>query len=182
MQIEKIVPFSTPLWKFNIGADFGAEVAACYELQERLPTVIKSNIGGYQSPSIKLEETFPALHAKLVPVLATIANNAQLNINIDIAWVNINKTYNGNQAHDHRNCALSGVVYLQVGADTGPIVFENPTLSTFFPIDDSISPFFGLYSILPAIGDVVVFPAYLKHFVRQNLAAEDRISIAFNMV
>jgi hypothetical protein len=49
---------------------------------------------------------------------------------------------------------------------------------------DSITEYnYGTYWVPPTVGTLYIFPAYLKHFVTQNLADEKddaRISIAFN--
>jgi ectoine hydroxylase-related dioxygenase (phytanoyl-CoA dioxygenase family) len=38
----------------------------------------------------------------------------------------------------------------------------------------------SVWSYGPVAGDLIIFPAYLSHFVESNMSAEDRISIAFN--
>ena len=182
MPVEKIIPFITPIWKFNIGADFDAEIATCYQIQNELPSAGKSNLGGYQSPTIDLKTKFPNLMERIFPELNNVVTDSELKISIDNAWININKNRDTNLSHYHPHSALSGVIYLQFVLNAGGIVFENPTLSGAFPIDDSVQHFFGGYGIVPTIGDVVIFPSYLKHYVEPNLSTEDRISIAFNMV
>jgi uncharacterized protein (TIGR02466 family) len=182
MPVEKITPFVTPIWKFNIGADFDVEIATCYEIQNELPSTGKSNLGGYQSPTINLKTKFPNLMEKISPELNTVVTDSELKISIDNAWININKNRDANHSHYHPYSALSGVIYLQFVFNAGEIVFENPTISGVFPIDDSVQHFFGCCKLVPTIGDVIIFPSYLKHYVEPNLSAEDRISIAFNMV
>ena len=50
MQIEKFIPFVTPIWKFTLDGDFQKEISTCYEIESKLPSNFKSNLGGYQSP------------------------------------------------------------------------------------------------------------------------------------
>jgi hypothetical protein len=38
----------------------------------------------------------------------------------------------------------------------------------------------SFWSYGPVAGDLIIFPAYLSHFVESNMSVEDRISIAFN--
>ena len=181
MEIEKIVPFVTPIWRFNLGDDFQAEIATCYDIESRIPSASKSNLGGYQSPNINLSEYFNALKDKLFPVLKVISDDIEMNLGLDNSWVNINRKNNSNRIHTHRDSAFSGTVYLKTNPNSGQIVFLNPTMSEAFPIDDTIKHFYGYYEIIPKVGDVLVFPAYLRHYVDSNLSDEDRISIAFNM-
>jgi len=182
MIVEKIIPFFTPVWKFNIGDKFDTDIARCYQIQNEAPSTKKSNVGGYQSQNVDLKIKFPDLVQRISPSLNGIIQDSELKLSIDNAWININKTNNSNNSHYHPNSALSVVIYLQTNLDSGQIVFENPTASGAFPIDDSIKHFFGVYCISPKIGDVLVFPSYLKHYVEPNLSSQDRISISFNMV
>lgn len=182
MLVEKIIPFFTPLWKFNIGGGFDADIAACYQVQNEVPSTEKSNVGGYQSQNVDLKTKFPDLVRRVSPSLDGVVQDSELNLGIDNAWVNINKTNNSNISHYHPQSALSGVIYLQTSPKAGRIVFENPTVSGAFPIDPAVKHFFGVYFIAPEVGDVLIFPSYLKHYVEPNLSSEDRISIAFNMV
>jgi len=181
MEIEKIVPFVTPIWRFNLGDDFQAEIATCYDIESTMSSASRSNLGGYQSPSIDLSEHFISLKDKLFPVLKVISDDIEMNLRLNNSWVNINRKNNSNRIHTHRGAAFSGTVYLKTNPNSGKIVFLNPTMSEAFPIDDTIKYFYGYSEIIPKVGDVLIFPAYLRHYVDSNLSDEDRISIAFNM-
>lgn len=181
MEIEKIVPFVTPIWKFNLGNDFQEEIATCYDIESKIPSVSKSNLGGYQSPNIDINEHFEGLRNKLFPVLKVISDDIEMHLGLDNLWININRRNNSNRIHTHRGAAFSGCIYLKTNPNSGQIVFLNPTMSEAFPIDDKIKYFYAECSLVPIVGDVLVFPAYLKHYVDPNLSDEDRISIAFNM-
>jgi len=181
MIMEKEIPFFTPVWKFNIGVDFAEDIALCYQTQNEIPSVKISNMGGYQSFKIDLKVKFPSLFERVLPKLNDVLQDSKLNVSVRSAWVNINKTHNSNVSHFHANSALSGVIYLQTSPNSGNIVFENPTASPAFPITETVKGFFGVYFVSPQVGDVLVFPSYLRHYVESNLSDKDRISIAFNM-
>lgn len=180
-EIKKITPFVTPIWKFNLGDDFQKEISICYDIESKLPSNVLSNAGGYQSPNININEYFVLLSKKLFPVLEAISNDIGMNLDLENSWVNINRKNNFNRTHIHKGSSFSGVVYLKTNSNSGPIIFLNPTGSEAYPIDDTIKDFYGRYEINPTVGDILVFPSYLKHYVDPNLSDEDRISIAFNM-
>jgi uncharacterized protein (TIGR02466 family) len=52
---------------------------------------------------------------------------------------------------------------------------QEETLSTFTEYNASI------WSILPEAGKLIIFPAWLEHYVEPNTSTEERISIAFNI-
>jgi uncharacterized protein (TIGR02466 family) len=181
MQIEKFIPFVTPIWKFTLDGDFQKEISTCYEIESKLPSNFKSNLGGYQSPEVDINVYFESLRGKLFPMLKAISDDIQMNLSLTDLWVNINRKNSFNRVHLHGNSAFSGVLYLKTNSNSGQIVFLNPTMAEAFPIDDTIKDFYGNYSFVPVVGDVLVFPSYLSHYVNPNLSDEDRISIAFNM-
>ena len=181
MSIHKVIPFATPIWMFSIEDNFQAEIDTCYAYEAKFASNKLSNVGGYQSQNVALEEHFLPLTNKLTPVLRAVADDIGMVFNINNAWLNINRKNNFNSPHLHPNSAFSGVVYLKTNAASGKIIFFNPTMSEAFPINNQIEHFWGSYFFEPKVGDVLVFPSYLRHYVEPNFSDEDRISIAFNM-
>lgn len=179
--ISKIIPFATPIWSFNIDDSFENEIKTCYKIEKKIPSEIKSNVGGYQSKNIKLEEYFPSLTNKLTFALENIAKDIGMSFEVPNSWININRKNNFNKIHLHPHCAFSVVVYLKTNKNCGKITFYNPVDINSFLIGDTLNHFYGTYSFTPNVGDVLVFPSYLKHFVEPNMSDEDRISIAFNL-
>jgi uncharacterized protein (TIGR02466 family) len=179
----KITPFSTSVWKYNFVTDFSKEIAKCYEIKEKCPSSNRSNQGGYQSPTMNGEDftkTFPELFESIVPNIAETAKEIGSNFSIDNAWVNINGKNSYNMEHTHPKSALSAVVYLKTQERCGNIVFKNPTLVQHYPCNTALPEFWGEYWLPSEQGTMLVFPAYLSHYVEQNLSDEDRISIAIN--
>ena len=87
-------------------------------------------------------------------------------------WVNVNKKGDWNLIHTHPNCDLSLVWYLT----DGDICFDNPNSHNRLEVGDC-----SVWESKNKKGDVVVFPADLKHFVNPNQKDEDRMSLAFNI-
>ena len=179
--ITKVMPFVTPIWSFHIGDSLKNEIETCYRIEKETPSEIKSNVGGYQSGNVCLRTHFLSLTKKLSPSLEKIAEDVGMSFDVSNAWININRKNNFNKLHLHPHCAFSVIVYLKTNDNSGKITFYNPAAVDSFLIDDTLNHFYGTYSFIPKVGDVLVFPAYLKHFVEPNLSDEDRISIAFNM-
>lgn len=181
MLVQKVIPFATPIWHFNIGDAFNNEIDVCYTYAANFAPVKNSNVGGYQSPEINLDNYFLAIKSKLVDIVKEIANDVGTDFIFDNAWININKKGDFNAPHYHPNAAFSGVVYLKTSLNSGLIRFNNPVMIGAFPITDKVDGFWSNYFFVPKVGDVLIFPAYLNHHVEPNLSDEDRISIAFNL-
>jgi uncharacterized protein (TIGR02466 family) len=100
------------------------------------------------------------------------------------AWVNINGKGGYNVPHDHGTWNLAGSYYVatpaQPAAHSGLIEFLNPAGA--LPLVMAL----GSKMVQPAIrvqpqpGNMLIFPAYLRHWVYPNNEDEDRISVAFN--
>jgi uncharacterized protein (TIGR02466 family) len=82
--------------------------------------------------------------------------------------------------HTHPKSVLSLVLYLKTQENCGNIVFKNPTLAQHYPCNTALQEFWGEYWLPSKKGSMYIFPAYLPHYVEQNLSEEDRISIAIN--
>ena len=177
----QLIPFKSPLWCFNLGTVQDETINKCYALEKQIPTTNNSNRGGYQSPAISLEEMFPELYRDVCLLKSTIEYESLFRIKLANAWVNINRKHDYNITHNHPKAAFSGVIYLKVPDNSGPIVFKNPAPVNLFPVSSESPLFYPDYLLVPNPGDTIFFPAYLHHFVEVNQSNEDRISIAFNM-
>jgi len=108
-------------------------------------------------------------------------------------WANINRTGDYHDPHNHPHAYLSGTYYVRV-PDEAPIVgsrkdirsghisFYDPRGAvnmTAIRRDPNIEAEFTLH---PRAGLILLWPAFLQHFVHPNLCEEPRISISFNVV
>ena len=168
IQPEKL--FSTPLW--HIKAEDG-DKKSIDELYEWVldyqddEGVTKSNRGGWQSSD---SDNFDAIPH--IDLLKKKLYHLGCGLKLQNWWVNVNKKGDWNLIHTHPNCDLSLVWYLT----DGDICFDNPNSHNRLEVGDC-----SIWESKNKKGDVVVFPADLKHFVNPNQKDEDRMSLAFNI-
>ena len=159
-----------------------------YAYKNVCSSVNVSNVGGYQSANLNLDDT------NLNP-LCTLVETKSLNlcknlniknkIKITSMWFNINKKGNYNQAHAHSGF-ISGVFYVKTNPNSGQIVFRHPSqLHPYFMKDIEVNEYHpsiaNEWFFDPADCDLYLFPSYLEHYVLPNNTDEDRISFAFNI-
>ena len=105
-------------------------------------------------------------------------------VSVDNWWFNINQKGIKNAYHSHPGADYSLVYYVKTHEDCGDLVLErsddkvlfNREFIHHFEIHDPD------YRIKPEDGQLVIFPAWLKHSVDINKKDNDRISLAVNFV
>jgi uncharacterized protein (TIGR02466 family) len=106
-------------------------------------------------------------------------------LELDTCWGNINPKYGFNTTHSHPSCLWSGVYYLQVPENCGNIYFVDPIKprihygAQYNNENSELASTSIFYK--PQVSKLIIFPAYLEHFVRPNLSDTDRISLSFNI-
>jgi uncharacterized protein (TIGR02466 family) len=162
----------------------------CYALKESSSGRVISNGGGWQSHDLaldtpELQELFRAITEKLNELHRYFNFTSSMSQLIDEAWVNISKKGNFNYTHNHPGKFFSCVYYVKGGLNKGNIDFTTPIEAHAYTIHNNMvaahNSFTGhALSIPPITGELLIFPAWLNHVVRQNEMDEDRISIALN--
>ena len=108
-------------------------------------------------------------------------------------WANVNRLGDYHDPHNHPYAYLSGTYYVRVPdsraqlrnrADVRPgcITFYDPRGAvnmTAIKGDPQIEPEF---TVSPKPGMVLLWPAFVMHYVHPNLSDEPRISISFNLI
>lgn len=108
-------------------------------------------------------------------------------------WPNINRLGDYHDAHNHPGSYLSGTYYLKMPgakeplrnrADLRPshITFYDPRPGvnmTAIAKDPYVDP---EYTVLPEPGLLMMWPAFLSHFIHPNLSKDTRVSVSFNIV
>jgi uncharacterized protein (TIGR02466 family) len=108
-------------------------------------------------------------------------------------WANVNRFGDYHDPHNHPHAYLSGTYYVRVPqghalphnrADVRPgcITFYDPRGSvnmTAIKNDPQVEPEF---TVAPWPGMILMWPAFLLHYVHPNLADDSRISISFNLI
>ena len=152
----------------------------------------KSTVGGWQSES--------NYHSFENPICSFIEESLQtgLNLNpifnekcqyrISSMWINVNQEGHANLKHGHPGAHLAGVCWINAPKKSGELWFDSPHMYTNWTeletyseqFKDSLYAHPGYY-FSPIEGHIMIFPASLIHYVRQNKSKQDRISISFNL-
>ena len=107
----------------------------CLEQEQNTKGVVKSNIGGYQSPDFpldapELEELIQAIEWSFREYTADLIYPPPLSV--ANMWCNINYYKDGNAPHVHPNSVYSGAYYVQTPKDCGEICFQHPALDLLY--------------------------------------------------
>ena len=87
-------------------------------------------------------------------------------------WGHIHEKNMSTNMHNHYDCYVSAVVYLEVPEGSGSIVFL-PKLNQY-----NNSAYKSKFA--PEKGVYYIFPGYLDHFVTRNMSDQFRISLSMN--
>ena len=140
----------------------------CLNVRQKDPVGnVLTNMGGWQSQSI-YEDTL--ITDSLYKVFKH-RNHFTSELKIINHWININGPGSWNALHEHPQCDLAGVFYIDVPENSGQIMFENLPYR-----NQNIQKF-----IKPVKGLILLFPAHARHAVLPNESNEDRISVSFNI-
>ena len=180
--------FKVPVYKAQLNLDIKKLQSFCNEYQQNNTGRIISNIGGYQSNDLPLNNT--SLHP-LIKEINThsskfakefLVDNGQTLSNM---WMNSNLYKDTNKSHNHPGCDISGVYYVKTPDDCGNIVFEHPMKDVFgyyFKYLENPNEYNSTFWSKPVAENALyLFPGWLNHYVDPNLnKTEERISISFN--
>jgi hypothetical protein len=137
--------------------------ANIYNLKANDPGSNKSNRGGWQSTSFLCCDKNYYWICNLISRINLIIHSKKYRpLN---CWFNINSTGNFNDWHAHGNRPYVAVLYISVPKNSGNIEFRKNNI---------------FYKYSPKVGDLIIFPGNLEHRVLENLAVENRISLAIN--
>lgn len=109
------------------------------------------------------------------------------------AWPNVNRFGDYHDLHNHPHCWLSGTYYVAVPQSNealpgrkdrrpGSISFYDPRPQANMNAVAKDPQVEAEYSLLPKPGTILLWPAFLHHFVHPNLSKDLRISVSFNVV
>ena len=103
---------------------------------------------------------------------------------LDSLWVNLLKPGGHHAGHIHPHSILSGTLYVEAPAGSGPIRFEDPRLPQMMaaPVrrDDAPQDLSTFVSVDPTPGTLLIWESWLRHEVLPGRARSDRLSISFN--
>ena len=105
---------------------------------------------------------------------------------IDGMWANVNRYRDYNLTHSHGG-EWSFVYYIKIPKDSGNLIFTDPRIRRQNSvvkgfIDNHNNSFtHDIYIATPEEGNLILFPAWLEHYVQFNTSKQPRISISGNV-
>lgn len=101
------------------------------------------------------------------------------------AWLNLGNNQNIDAPHCHPGRVFSAVYYLEAGNNCADLILTNPNQSLAHVIHPLFVDTYTCFNshnhrIVPSTGLLIIFPSYLQHYVQQNIAGNQRLSLAFN--
>lgn len=169
-------------------------------LQERAETSLKrSNVGGFHSSTdfwksggAEPAELFHHVAAAVTDYLAierrVDASSLQVTLSAE-GWSNVARRGHYSKPHVHPNANLSGVYYVDPGVaavdvpnaeQSGVIEFIDPRHRPHMFETPGTQPFDG-YRVVPEASLLLLFPAWLYHYVHPYWGTAPRICVAFNV-
>ncbi len=108
-------------------------------------------------------------------------------------WANVNRFGDYHDLHNHPHAYLSGTYYVAVPKPETPVATRpdaRPGCITFYDPRGAVNmtairddpQIEAEHTVQPEPGMILLWPAFLHHFVHPNLAEAPRISISFNAV
>ncbi len=201
VRAEQVGLFETPILHGRLADAAALTTALRDSIRARhasVPSLTRSNIGGWHSATDMLDWGGPAA-AALADTAVKMAKRCSHFEGRDPAsvewtvkmWANVSPPGALNMSHAHPGVLWAAVYYVDMGdpgSDGGELFFEDPR----FPIPFMRMPGFRLRGIdgqpqpvehrMPTeAGDLVLFPAWLRHGVRPHGGTGNRISIAMNI-
>ncbi|AGH31515.1 hypothetical protein SWZG_00002 [Synechococcus phage S-SKS1] len=156
------------------------------ELSKRTEGERRSNRNGWQSDTFLWKENiFKPLLDETLNASKIIANNLSNKelpqMVVRAMWGNINPKGGFNFTHVHPSGWLSGVYYIQLPEKNNEIVFQDPRSARMMDFQRSSLIKDEYFSHYPKVGELLLFPSWLPHFVTPNTSDQNRISISFNV-
>jgi len=108
-------------------------------------------------------------------------------------WANVNRIGDYHDPHNHPHAYLSGTYYVRVPKQPdmgetrkdlrpGAISFYDPRGAVNMSAIKDDPQIEAEYTLRPEAGEILMWPAFLFHFVHPNLSDEPRVSVSFNLV
>lgn len=158
--------------------------------------VVRSNVGGWHSAADFLRWGSHEAAALFERVAEAVKDYVAVERKVDAAalelriaveaWANVARAGNYSKPHVHPNSNVSGVYYVDAGdsaeddADSGVIEFMDPRQRPgMFETEGTLA--FDAYRVRPRSGLLLLFPAWVYHYVHPYRGSAPRICVAFNV-
>lgn len=107
-----------------------------------------------------------------------------IGVTVKQSWYNIQEKGSTLANHNHPNALLSGVLFVNVDASSSPFCVINPAPLASFVFGKCATTTYNLEfdKFKPNVGDLFIFPSYLKHGSNGVVNETDKRSIiSFNV-
>lgn len=159
------------------------------------PGVDRSNRLGWHSDYDLFRRSEPA-HGELAREIAAMVDAATRKAIPEMpkgfaarheGWINVSPMHAMNAPHDHPGAFWSGTYYVQVPLPpgdgdvlSGAIEFIDPrgSIGTNARLETSFTR--PKFTVRPAPGTALLWPAFVRHWVHPNRAEQERVTVAFN--
>lgn len=96
-------------------------------------------------------------------------------------WANATPKNGWIRSHQHGAVPITGVLYVDAKPGMGNLVLENPldSLLTSQPMDYKAQELLH-YEVEVSTGDFVMFPGWMRHYVKPNTTTENRLILGIN--
>jgi uncharacterized protein (TIGR02466 family) len=177
--------FSSFVYSMDLNVDNESLLTDIYAIQKNTKSENKSNVGGWQSPSIingsVLEtQNLTNLKNKVEEAMNAVKNLENLR-DFDYScyyWINVNKTNDYNVFHNHSNLPMASVYYPYVPDDCeSRLVFLRTDAGAYHA---ELPEMQRNFSVSCKTGKLIIFSSYLFHNVTTNNSDKNRVSIAYN--
>ena len=169
--------------------------AKILEREQQGPGVVRSNVGGWHSETDFLRWEGPESGELFQHVAGAVKDFAALERKVDAAaldltvsaeaWANVARAGNYGKPHVHPNSNISGVYYVDADdspegdVNSGVIELMDPrNRPGMFETEGTLA--FDAYRVRPQSGLLLLFPAWLYHYVHPHQGSTPRICVAFN--
>ncbi len=132
------------------------------------------------------------INITVIDYLRRVGMNYPINWSLQ-GWANVNRFGDYHDPHNHPHAYLSGTYYVRVpeaqealrtrkDARPGAISFYDPRGAVNMTAIRDDPQIEAEHTIRPEAGEILLWPAFVQHFVHPNLAKEPRVSVSFNVV
>lgn len=103
------------------------------------------------------------------------------NVKLDGGWLNIYEKGNYQEYHNHPNCAISTIYFLNCDKNSSSVCFKSPyrEMLTLKYREDTIDNF-DVVCYKPENGKLLIFRSHLEHAVEKQINEGVRITLSHN--
>lgn len=156
-------------------------------------SVVRSNFGGYHSEPDLFRRKDPAIVVLTELIRTALVTHVEREIGGPLSvqfalegWLNVSRRGDFNRPHVHPSTSFAAVYYVDPGDApelerhrSGVLEFLDPRNRPHM-FEARGAPAADSFQLVPRASELVIFPAFLYHYVTPYLGERPRVSIAVN--